>query len=414
MVERVRGEHGWFGKQESVYAPILKCDAVRIWSETLDAKNARKSRLYSLWALLEDNHLDPEEFLHLSDNEIKKALKHTLLRLQSEKKHGFARQTFYAARSFLGFNDKWDDRIFKRDEKKALLNRGALKKIGRQYVPTKEDVYRMADAAPTLRDKAVLTCLFQSGVRGGCLCNWKWKMFKDTLFQKDRATGESILPKYPIRVLITADEDSKIGSYGVQYYVTFLNVEAGEALREYLSWRMKPKTVKFGSGENTSGGRRKYREEIEQWKPRDDDYIFVTGGTASRGNKLDLSALSEIVKRAAERVAIDSATVWPHVFRKVFRKTLYAAGVADDLGEALMGHKLLGSKGNYFDCHDDEQLARQYSVSDFGRITSSRIVRNEEKLAQLEAENSALKERLDKLQATRSGGNSPGPVVQGR
>lgn len=399
VVEKLRGEHGWYIKQERVYAPLLKCDAVRNWSETLDAKNARKSKLYSLWILLEDNHLGPEEFLGLTDKGIKQAFKHTLMRLQSEKKSAFARRTFYAVRSFLDFNDKWDDMLFERDEKKVMLNRGALKKIGRQYIPSKEDVYRMADASPTLRDKAILICLYQSGVRGGCLSNWSWKMFKDTLFTKDKISGESVAPKYPVKVFITANEDSKISSYGVTFYLTFLNVEAGEALREYLTWRMMAKKVRFGSGEYSKDGRRKYREEVEQWEPKDDDYLFVTEGTVSRGRKLNIAGINEVVKRSAERVGIDPATVWPHTFRKSFRKTLYSAGVGADLAETLMGHRLAGSRGNYFDYHDEDLVARQYAVSDFGRTTSSRIVRNEEKLNQLEAENQALKQRLDQITA---------------
>ncbi len=35
--------------------------------------------------------------------------------------------------------------------------------------------------------------------------------------------------------------------------------------------------------------------------------------------------------------------------------------------EALMGHKLQGSRGNYFDHHDLETLEREYMKANFGR-----------------------------------------------
>jgi regulator of replication initiation timing len=241
-------------------------------------------------------------------------------------------------------------------------------------------------------------------------------MFKNSLFPKQNGNGETPAPKYPIKIIVTPDEDSKISSYGVGYYVTFLNVEAGEALREYLLQRMRPKTIHIGRGEYTPGGRREYLSETEQLVPKDEDYVFVTEGTVSRGRKLSQVSIRDIVKRAAVKAAIEPETIWPHCFRKGFRKTLYAAGLADDMAEALMGHKLPGSRGNYFDYHDDDMIAKQYLMADFGRTTSSRIVRTEGAIASLQkrllevqeenqrtrAENQSLKKQVDEMAAPRA------------
>jgi len=394
------GKHGWFVPSEPVFAPLLRCKAVKLWSETLDPKNARRGKLYDLWVLLEDNKVGPEEFLRLPRREIKQFIKHTCMRFQAEGKYGRARRVFYSVRSFLEYNDLWDDRLFKQSEKRAMIRMGGLKRIHKQYVPTKGDIYRMSDATPSLRDKAIILCLFQSGVRAGCLVNWKWRMFKDQLFPRNPITGELLSPKYPLRVLVTASEDTKLSKYGVGYYYTFLNIEAGEALKEYLLWRMTPKTVRYGYGEYKSSGRRNYREIEEKWTPKDDDYLFVTEGTVSRGRPINVKHVRDIVKFAAKRVGINPESIWPHVFRKAFRKTLYAAGVPDDVSEAMMGHKLPASRGNYFDYHDVEFVEKQYLLGDWGRTTSSRLARTEAEMKSLEEQNKILSEKIRKLEGT--------------
>jgi hypothetical protein len=381
------GKYGWFEKREPSYATLLRSEAVKVWSDTLTSKNSKEGSLNALRYLLDDNHLGVEEFLRLPEEDIKKAIKHTCLSLQA-KSSSYARKVFYAVMRFLDFHDKAPR--FKRDEKKAILRVIEYKRISKQYIPTKEDIYRMADSAPSLRDKAIILCLWQSGVRGGCLCNWTYGMFKNQLF-KTNHKGEPIPPEYPLTVLVTGKMDSKISSYGLGYYYTFLAVESGEALKEYIEWRMRPKTVHYGKGEYRKDHRRDYDESIEQWIPKDEDPIFVTEGTVSRGKKLDTRHLHEILRNCAKKVGIDPNTVFPHVLRKAFRKTLYGANIPDDIAEAIMGHKLPSSRGNYFDYHDINFVKKQYILADWGRTTSSRI-------AKTESEVEALKERIKKYE----------------
>jgi integrase len=356
-MERNRGEHGWFAPGEHSYAFLLKSEAVSRWAATLKEGDAKVNALRDLNYLLAMNQLGPEEFLSLPPDEIKQAIEAACLKLRHENKAARAKRLFYSVMRFLNFNhvkiEWW------RDEKRRLLAPAPPKRIIEQYVPTKEDVYRMADAAPSLRDKAIILCLWQSGVRAGCLTRWKWHMFKDTLFPKD-SSGKGT-PRYPVPVLITTSEDRKLSSYGLGYYYTFLNVEAGEVLRDYLKWRMR-----------------------NGWEPRDDDSIFVTEGTVSRGRSLTEKHIAALLKLVADRAGIDPRKVWPHTLRKAFRKTLYAAAVPDDVAEALMGHKLAGSRGNYFDYHDTEFVAEEYLKGDWGRTTSSRIENLERRLEELE------------------------------
>lgn len=57
--------------------------------------------------------------------------------------------------------------------------------------------------------------------------------------------------------------------------------------------------------------------------------------------------------------------IWPHCLRKAFRKVLNNSDVDKDTKDALMGHKLPGSRGNYFDSHDVDEIAKKYMRYNF-------------------------------------------------
>jgi len=79
-----------------------------------------------------------------------------------------------------------------------------------------------------------------------------------------------------------------------------------------------------------------------------------------------------MVKAAARNIGLDPKTVWTHTLRKSFRKVLNATPELDeDTREAIMGHTLLGSRGNYFDLHDIDQIAGKYMKADFSPETDS-------------------------------------------
>jgi len=197
-------------------------------------------------------------------------------------------------------------------------------------IPDKPDVYRMVDVAGSLRNKAILLCLFQSGVCVNCLCRWNYGMFKDQLY---------LAIRLPVRIKVAPSLDSKLSGYGLTHYWTFLHAEAASALKEYIEYR-----------------------KSKGWKPQDDDLIFVTEGTASRGRSLDTSNVWEMMKNVAERAGFDRRSIWVHCLRKSFRKVLNATQnakiVDEDFKEAVMGHKLPGSRGNYYDYHDVDEAAQ--------------------------------------------------------
>ena len=160
-------------------------------------------------------------------------------------------------------------------------------------------------------------------------------MVKDQLYPEIRV---------PIRIKVSPAMDTKLNLYGLSYYMTGLQQEAAESLRDYLDMR-------------TRGG----------WIPQLLDPIFVTERTGGPESRLRRESVWMIVKNVAKRTGIKPESIWVHCFRKSFRKVLNATPQIDeDTKEALMGHKLPGSRGNYFDFHDEDEVMMKYMRANFG------------------------------------------------
>jgi len=104
----------------------------------------------------------------------------------------------------------------------------------------------------------------------------------------------------------------------------------------------------------------------------------------------------EMVKNVAERAGFDRRSIWVHCLRKSFRKVLNAAQnakvVDEDFKEAVMGHKLPGSRGNYYDYHDVDEAAQKYMRCNFSREEEGRI-------QDIEVELQRSKQEIDRLKA---------------
>jgi len=159
------------------------------------------------------------------------------------------------------------------------------------------------------------------------------------------------------------------------------------------------------------------------WNPKPEDPIFVTEGNLeeTKGKPLCPKHVNEIVKTAAQQIGIERDRIWTHCLRKAFRKTLYQGGLDPDICEALMGHKLPGSRGSYFDYRDTNFIEEEYMKAPWERLDINRIralerkivemreakeerIRElEEEIAELRAallERDELKKRLEKLERT--------------
>ena len=320
--ERGRGEHGWFPKGPRSFDWLLKYRSVRDYIDNYTAKSTRTQRLYVLDKVLKAGRLtDPDQLLKLSESQAKTLIKRVWQFYIQHGKQSYARIVSITMRGFFEAHDR--ELHFKRSEQ---VRTPRLVKINIERIPSKIEVYRMADVAGSLRNRAIVLCLYQSGIRPGCLSNWNYGLVSEQLYPE---------VKSPVQLKITPDLDNKLNLYGLPYYVTFLAEESARALREHIDERKKR----------------------DGWTPKPSDRIFVTASSASRGQPLDLSGIWSVIKFAAAHASLDPKSLWPKVLRKSFRKTLNTTeNLDEDTKEALMGHRLPGSRGNYFDYHDLDEV----------------------------------------------------------
>ena len=337
--ERPRQEHGWFGSKPHSYVELLKHPLVASWIRRYREGDSQESYARALERILDGAHVTVDEFLALSPDDAKKIV-FSLADVEKKRgKHAQARKTVIAAKGFFEANKKTFE--LDRLEKKRYYSI-PRKKIIDEVIPKKDQVYRMADASLSLkaglRNKAMILCLLQSGVRPGCLCRWTFRLVREQLYPE---------VKVPVKLIITSETDTKLQSYGLDYYITFLQRDAAEALKSYLDSRVRQgRTFK------------------------DDDPVFVTESTASRGEPLSTGNIWEVVKEVAPAAGIDSHGMWSRLLRKTFRKVLNQSDIDEDTKEAIMGHKLPGSRGNYFDSHDLEEIAAKYMRCQFDRTAA--------------------------------------------
>jgi integrase len=357
--EHEHGEHGWFQGGSFSFDWLLKHKVVRDWIDSYTAANTRKQKLYQFEKVLAAARIkDPADLLRLSDLEAKNLIKRVAQFYLQQGKASWARQTWITMKGFYEAHDR--EIKFKRQEKIRVAPR---KKVSIESIPLKPDIYRMSDVANTLRNRALVLCAFQSGVRPGCLVNWTYGMVEKQIYPEIQL---------PIQLKITTKEDTKLAGYGLDYYVTFLSQEAAEALKDYVEERKR-----------------------EGWVPKKSDYLFPPEASTSKGEHLAPGGLWEVVKDCAEKAGLKTEGTWTHLLRKSFRKVLNATPELDeDFKEAVMGHRPPGSRGNYYDYHDVEEAAEKYAKSDWSRNG----IGNNGKLKRLEDSNKSLEERVALLE----------------
>src|SRR3989454_9815099 len=283
--EHEHGEHGWFQGGSFSFDWLLKHKVVRDWIDSYTAPNTRKQKLYQFEKVLGAARIkDPADLLKLSDLEAKNLIKRVAQFYLQQGKASWARQTWITMKGFYEAHDR--DIKFKRQEKIRVAPR---KKVSLESIPLKPDIYRMADVANTLRNRALVLCAFQSGVRPGCLVNWTFGMVEKGLYPEIHA---------PVQLRITVKEDSKLANQGLDYYVTFLSQEAAEALRDYIEERKR-----------------------NGWTPKKGDFLFVPEASASRNDQISTGGLWEVIKACSEKAGLNAEATWPHLIRKSFRKT---------------------------------------------------------------------------------------------
>ena len=222
-------------------------------------------------------------------------------------------------------------------------------RIRPECVPTKSEIYAMADSACSLRDRVMILTLYSTGLRNSTL---RAIRFRDIEEELNKDNSNIMIPVYEKM----KEVDPSACKGGIPYY-TFTCDEATQALGIYL----KEREENFG---NIEGAEPLFCSEYNQICKTDRKKKPITP-----------RQLQIIVKSAAKRSGMSKwQHVYPHCLRKSFETVLHTqlidgSNMDVKVQEFLMGHILPGSQDTYFDSSKVEKMRILYSKLRFGRVT---------------------------------------------
>jgi integrase len=217
----------------------------------------------------------------------------------------------------------------------------------KEYIPTKDELYRIADGAGSARNRALLLSLFSSGLRISTLCALNYEDVRD-----DVENGKEIIkiPVYP-----EMKERVPDACKGNIPYCTFICAEAAQVLNAFL---------------------RERKEKFVEIKP--EEPLFCSDWTLWKKAERMLhrpapQTVNKIIKTAARRAGIEQ---WEHIsahclrkaFESVLREPTVDGGRMDmSTQQFLFGHILPGSQDVYYDKEKVEYHRAEYAKLNFAR-----------------------------------------------
>jgi len=230
----------------------------------------------------------------------------------------------------------------------------------REYIPTPDEVLKMAECAGSLRDRAIILALASSGLRNSTLRALKYGVNTDPNFSRYTIKSELLSGKQTVIVMVHEGmkEDIPTACKGRIPYYTFFHPIATEALRRYLDERRR-----------------------QQGNIADDEFLFHS---TWRGIPVDerpyraltMEQVERLVKETARRAGLEEwMHVRPHSLRKTFDSMLRNQPPDSRLDtkdqEFLMGHILPGSQDAYYDRGKVEEMREKFSRLKFGSAQSA-------------------------------------------
>ena len=301
-----------------------------------NSRATKQSYFKCLATFVRRTGIDPDQLISLSPEKAKEAIQGFSDEYADKNQYGTAHLYLNYLRSFLKHNGKKDLELedvypWKRSKRS-------------ERVPTRDEVYRMAEASD-LRDKALLLCGFQSGLRNATLRAVTYGDVKNQIESDAPAISIHVTPQLKERVPEACKEN-------VEQF-TFFGKKATEALRLYL------------------------QERERRYGPiRDEEPLFRSHSnirdSVARSQPITEDALQRLVKKAARKAGIKEwKDVRFHSLRKTFKAVLDAGFVggggqlAEDDKEYLMGHVLPSQKAPYHTANV-QVLQERYSKLDWG------------------------------------------------
>jgi len=209
-----------------------------------------------------------------------------------------------------------------------------------EYIPTSDEIYKMAYASGSTCNNALVLALYTSGLRNSTL--------RAILYQDVKDDFENRLDILNAPVYAEMKRVVEGACKGNIPYYTFFSRETVEAIRQYLEKRKKS----FG---NIGDSEPLFASSSKNLVPE-----------LRRKTPVMKKTLEHLVKRAARDAGVQKwKFVTPHCLRKAFESALRNSGMDTKDQEFLMGHILPGSQDTYYDKTKIEDLRRKYAQVEF-------------------------------------------------
>jgi len=347
---RKRSKRGYFVTTAPEYKSLLKDESVNKWITNLKKKTGWRtttpSFLRTLNKLTKYSRKSPKELIAIASTAekleqqegtspatpaITKLVQEFINGLLSSGKRERARHVRTCLTSFFKANGiSLELDIISRETKKE------------EVIPSKGQVYTMADYAGSLRNRAIILCMYQSGLGITALRNLNYGHVKKQL------EGNRI----PIRIRITSRINEKASQ--MPFY-TFFGAEACDALRAYINER-KRKIRKM----------RKKRAGIRELT-KSSPLFASEGKNVAFGDKLAVSSIWRVVKDSAERAGLQKEKIQPNSLKKAFEAELNRSLVDQETRKYLMGSPVQGTK------YDVNEIEQKYLICNFSRSELSKL-----------------------------------------
>jgi integrase len=279
-------------------------------------------------------------------------------------------KTFFEINDFEGIN--W---------RKVKRYIGEFYRVAEDRPYTREEIKILHDAAPSLRDKAIILLLASSGMRKGAIIKLKLKHLRK-------------LDKYNIFVI-------DVYKQAKEHYYTFCTPECRRTIEDYLQWRIRlgekltPESPLFRGEFDTRFGARTRIIPMTEGALRD-----MLKRLRTHTGVVDNQSLTESIRRGTYRSKI--AIV--HGFRKFFDTTCTSRGMDTLFVEIVMGHDL-GLKRSYYKPQMNEVLEGNDRMRGYISVINDLTINEENRLRKqinqmkVEANSiTALSERLTSLE----------------
>lgn len=347
---RKRSKRGYFVSTSPKYELLLKDESVKKWITHLKKKAGWRttvpSFLRTLYTFTEylgkspneliaiastAKKLDQREELTSATPAITKLVQDFINELLSSGKRERARHVRTCLMSFFKANGislelKSIPRVTKKEE----------------FILSKEQIYAMTDYAGSLRNRAVMLCMYQSGLGITALRNLNYGHVKKQL-EKNRVL---------IRIRVTSRINKK--TLQVPFYA-FFGAEACNALRAYIDNRKRKIQRMRERGANV--------RELTDRSP-----LFASEGkNAPFGERMAASSIWRVVKNSAERASLEKEKIKPNSLTKAFEAELNRSLIDQETKKYLMGRPIQNIKYNI------DKIEQKYLICNFSRSELSKL-----------------------------------------